>query len=40
MSERYGRARPTVLAAALVAVVAALALPAAGLGVEGKSDQA
>ncbi len=40
MSERLRRARPTVLAAALVAVVAALALPASGLGVEGKSNQA
>ncbi|MGH3078110.1 MAG: ABC transporter substrate-binding protein [Gaiellaceae bacterium] len=32
--------RPTVLAAAVVAVVAALALPASGLGVQGTSDQA
>ena len=40
MSERVRRARPTVLAAVLVGLVAALALPASGLGVEGKSSQA
>ena len=31
--------RPTVLAAAVVAIVAALALPASGLGVQGTSNQ-
>jgi len=37
---RRGLSRPTVLAAAIVAIVAALALPASGLGVRGTSNQA